>query len=126
MLAKSARTAQAVQIKLLVVLTGLLVCGGPACRSHSKPPTSTAAEQRYKLKGKVVSIDKEQRQVTVDHEAIEGYMGAMMMPFPLKDERARETLTAGDQVQATLVVKGDQWWLEEVVVAAPAAKDASQ
>jgi Cu/Ag efflux protein CusF len=38
-------------------------------------------EQRYDLKGKVTSVDKRGRTVTIAHEAIEGYMDAMAMPF---------------------------------------------
>jgi hypothetical protein len=37
------------------------------------------------LGGKVVSIDAASGMVTVDHEAIPGFMDAMTMPYKLKD-----------------------------------------
>src|SRR5690242_2162905 len=36
----------------------------------------------YIVKGTVVSVDGD--EVTLDHEAIEGLMGAMIMPFPVQ------------------------------------------
>lgn len=80
-------------------------------------PASTPSEpKRYKLKGKILSVDGKLHSVTVEHEAIEGYMGAMTMPFPLKDTRLSESLKPGDLIQATLVVDEGRWWLESVIV----------
>lgn len=73
-------------------------------------------EQRYELKGKVVSVDKRGSTVSIAHEEIPGYMDAMTMPFKLKDERLLKDLAEGDRVQATLVVAGLRSWLEDVVV----------
>jgi protein SCO1/2 len=70
-------------------------------------------EQRYDLKGKVVSVDKSRREVTIDHETIPGFMEAMVMPFPLKDADALGVVEAGDLIQATLVVADDGYWLED-------------
>jgi protein SCO1/2 len=67
------------------------------------------------LKGKVVSVDKRGSTVTIAHEAIPGYMEAMTMPFRLKDEWAFDKLAPGDQVTATLVVRGDRSWIEGIV-----------
>jgi protein SCO1/2 len=88
----------------------VMVCAGSACRRQPPSP-----EQRYELKGKVASVDKRGRTVTIAHEAIEGYMDAMSMPFKLKDEWAYDEMAAGDRVQATLVVSGDRTWLEGIV-----------
>jgi protein SCO1/2 len=44
-------------------------------------------------------------------------MGAMTMPFALKEAWAYGKLRAGDYVQATLVVEGDRAWLEDVAFA---------
>jgi mono/diheme cytochrome c family protein/Cu/Ag efflux protein CusF len=77
-----------------------------------------AGPQRYKLKGKIISIDRKLQVATVEHEAIEGYMEAMTMHFPLKDARVSETLKPGDMIEGTLVVAaaGGQWWLEGVKI----------
>ena len=88
----------------------LVISNSPlACRPRS-------AEQRYELKGTVVSVDKRGKTVTVAHEAIPGYMEAMTMPFKLKDERLLNDLSEGDRVQATLVVAGLRSWLQDVIV----------
>jgi protein SCO1/2 len=71
-----------------------------------------APEQRYDLKGSVVAVDREKRQVTVAHEPIKGYMDAMTMPFNVRDEWALAVLAPGQEVEATLVVQGDRSWIE--------------
>jgi protein SCO1/2 len=69
-------------------------------------------EQRFDLKGKVVAVDKGQRQVIIAHEPIKGYMDAMTMPFHIKDDWALPVLAPGQVVQATLIVQGDRSWIE--------------
>jgi protein SCO1/2 len=81
------------------------------CRMGSREP-----EQRYELKGKVLSVDQRGATVTIAHEAIPGYMEAMAMPFSLKDERVFKFIAPNDRVQATLVVAGSRSWLEDLVV----------
>ncbi|HWC77330.1 MAG TPA: SCO family protein [Blastocatellia bacterium] len=88
----------------------LVITAGASCRSGP-----TADEQRYELKGKVVSVDKRGRTVTIAHEAIPDLMEAMTMPFTLKQEWAYDELAPGDRVQATLVVQDDRSWLEALI-----------
>lgn len=76
-----------------------------------------AAHRRYELQGQVVSVDRRQRTVLIAHEEIPGYMGAMTMPFTLKEDWAYAKLKPGDRVQATLVVGSDHAWLEGLVFA---------
>jgi protein SCO1/2 len=91
-----------------LILAFLIVA---ACR-----PRPAGPEERYQLKGKVVSIDKRGSTVTIAHEDIPDLMDAMTMPFDLKDRRLLDQLAEGDGIQATLVVAGRQSWLENVVV----------
>jgi len=79
-------------------------------------PISPHADQRYAFKGKVITVDAEHHAVTVEHDEVKGYMGAMTMPFPLKDEKLYSVLKAGDQITATLVVGDSGWWLEGIKV----------
>lgn len=84
--------------------------------------------QRYDLKGKVVSVDKAGRKVAVDHEAIPGFMEAMVMDFTLKDRDALEVVGPGDRIQATLVVADDGGaWLENPMItkAAPGGDEGA-
>jgi protein SCO1/2 len=102
-------------------LLGLAACSSQP--SQTEPQAQTAAPaasepERHDLHGKVVSVDKTAKSVTVDHEEIPGFMGAMAMPYPVKDESLLDTLSPGDQVNAQVVVDGSgSMWLENVVVA---------
>ncbi len=71
-----------------------------------------APEQRYDLRGRVVDVDKGRKQITLTHEKIEGYMDAMTMPFNVADDWALSVLAPGQEVEATLVVRGDRSWIE--------------
>jgi protein SCO1 len=101
-------------ICLSLIATLSLACA----RSQVEPPG-----QRYELKGIVVSFDKGQRQVVIQHQAVQGLMEGMTMGFTLKDESVYDLLRPGDQIQATLVVAGDRSWLENPIItqATPAA-----
>ncbi|MEP6592633.1 MAG: copper-binding protein [Acidobacteriota bacterium] len=76
-------------------------------------PSATA---KYELKGRVVSIDRTGKRLTVDHEAIPGFMGAMTMAYPVRDQGVLDVLTAGDQVTAKVVSSEGSYWLEEIAV----------
>ena len=104
-------TIRSVSLSRLLVLSAIILTAPLACR-----PRATGPEQRYPLKGKVVNVDKRGSTVSIAHEAIPGYMDAMIMPFKLKDERLLNDIAEGDGVQATLVIAGLQSWLEDVVV----------
>jgi len=85
----------------------LLLCLLPAgCRDVPR--------DKYDLKGKVVSVNRDRGQVTLEHEAIPGYMGAMTMPFNVREEWALEALLPGQSVEATLVVQQDRSWIENI------------
>lgn len=62
-------------------------------------------EKIYDVKGKVVAVDVEKKEVTLDHEAIPGLMGAMKMPFQVENTKTLEGLKAGDEVHGRLKVK---------------------
>jgi len=89
----------------------LLCVAGAACQGVHKEP-----RQRFELNGKVVSVDRPNRRVTIVHREIPNYMAAMTMPFAVKDEWALSILSPGQTVTATLVVDGEQSWLEEITV----------
>lgn len=97
------------RIRLIALIAALFLT--VACQ-----PRATGPEQRYPIKGQVVSVDKRGSTVSVAHEDIPGFMEAMTMPFDLKDRRLLDQLAEGDRIQATLVVAGLRSWLEDVVV----------
>jgi protein SCO1/2 len=117
------RTSRLLAMTLAGLCVGLVACSSPPKQSDAQapaaaPPQQTQA-QRFDLTGKVVSIDKAGKKLTVDHEAIPGFMGAMTMAYPVKDEHLLDNLSPGDPVTAKVVSTGSEFWLENI---APANK----
>ena len=86
-------------------MLGLLLLDG----CHSGRPGAGGASSDsnvtvYHLRGKVVSTDPSQGIVVLDHEAIPGFMGAMTMPYQLKDVNVAGALHPGDIITADVLV----------------------
>ena len=87
-----------------------------SCGPSTDQGSGQSGERRFVLKGKVISIDKEQKQVVVDHEAIPGFMGAMAMPYAVKDAQSLDQIAPGDEIRADLVVNNGIAVMENIVV----------
>jgi Cu/Ag efflux protein CusF len=103
---------------------GLMACSSSPKQGDAQTPPPAQAQQtqpqqtqpqRYDLKGKVVSIDAAGKKLTVDGEAIPGFMSAMTMGYPVKDGHLLDNLSPGDQVTAKVVSTGGDFWLEDIV-----------
>ena len=70
----------------------------------------------HALRGQIVSIDRPRGEVTVRHDAIPGFMSAMTMPFKVRDEKLLNERTAGDLIDATLVVSKTDSYLSSITV----------
>jgi protein SCO1/2 len=87
-------------------LLGALLCAG--CRSADKADAPVDQGFKvYKLRGKVVSTNPANGEVTLNHEAIPGFMDAMTMPYKLKDASILGELHPGDLLTADLLVSQD-------------------
>jgi len=75
----------------------------------------SAAERSFDVKG-VIRSALADGQVTIDHEEMPGYMGAMTMPFNVKDETSASTLMPGDVVMFRFRVSGRSSWAENFKV----------
>jgi protein SCO1/2 len=112
---------------LRCALLGVAVLAG--CHSDLKSALDSAAAQNfkvYKLRGKVVVADAAKGQVTLDHEAIPGFMDAMVMPYKLKDASIVSELHAGDVITADVLVSRDpnaDVVLDHIVVVAQGKPD---
>jgi protein SCO1/2 len=96
----------------IFLLAILLSATSLACQNSS----NSSNAQHFDIKGKVVTVDKEKKEITLDHEEIEGFMDAMTMPFIVKDRDALDVMSTGDTIQATLVVSDDRSWIENPVI----------
>ena len=79
-------------------LVTLLVLAAAACSQPSEP-------RIYEVRGQILSINSERQEVIVDHEDIEGFMPAMVMPYTVQDARLLDGKEPGDLVTGTLVVE---------------------
>ena len=99
------------------------------CHTGQKTATASAANPSYKvykLRGKVVSINSATNEVTLNHEAIPGFMDAMTMPYKLKDPGILGELHPGDVITADVLVSQDadaNVLLDHIVVVAQAKPD---
>ena len=114
--------------RALLALT--LAVGALACAKRDAAPAkesaASASAKRYELRGIVRGVDAAKREVTVDHEEIAGYMDAMTMSFPVRDDpQVFEILRVGDRLQATLVVDEGDYWIEGVLTKGFVATTAS-
>jgi protein SCO1 len=83
---------------------------------NASQPTAQSSAKHYRLKGKVVSIDKQAKMLNVDSEAIPGFMDAMTMPYKVKPESELDKLHPGDVITADLLVQDEGAWLQKIAV----------
>ena len=101
---------------------------GGCHRQQAGTPESVAdsSYKSYKLRGKVVSTNSATGEVTLNHEAIPGFMDAMTMPYKLKDANILSELHPGDVITAdVLVSQGSDAnvFLDHIVVVAQGKPD---
>jgi Cu/Ag efflux protein CusF len=99
----------------IIATSLLLIVVSVACRTQR---TNEPVVRRYEIKGRIESLDLNQKRVTIAHEEIKGYMDAMTMSFAVKHENVLRELKSGDRAQATLVYDSSTnlSWLEDIKV----------
>jgi protein SCO1/2 len=103
-------------ILCLALVLAPVSCAKRTTNAPGKPAAASAQAKRYQLRGIVRGVDREKREITIEHEAVPGFMDAMTMSFPVRDDpQVFEILHEGDRVEAKLVVDGSNHWLEEIL-----------
>jgi protein SCO1/2 len=116
-------------MRRLLVPTLLVLITLAGCHAGQKPTAQSNAGQNFKvyhLRGKVVSTDAAKGDVTLNHEAIPGFMEAMTMPYKLKDASILGELHPGDMITADVLVSQDadaDVLLDHIVVVAQSKPD---
>ncbi len=77
----------------------------------------------HEVTGTVVEV-RGPTEVVIDHDAIEGFMPAMSMPFTVADPALLAEVDPGDEVRGTLVVGGDGTRLVALTVTREHAPEA--
>lgn len=96
------------------------------CNSGSSTATKKYQVKTFPVKGQVIATDA--THVTLDHDAVPGFMEAMTMPYKLKDPSIVSELHPGDRISARIVVQQDDAGfrspeLDNIVVIAQARPD---
>ncbi|HEU5022766.1 MAG TPA: SCO family protein [Bryobacteraceae bacterium] len=76
--------------------------------------SAAAAAQRFHGAGMAISVDLPKQSVTISHQAIAGYMDAMVMPFHVKNAAELKGVAPGAKVEFTLVVDQGSTWIEQL------------
>ena len=90
-----------------------------SCASQKAPQT---AAKEFQMRGEVTGLDAGGHVATIKHEAIQGFMGAMTMGYPVKDAAEFSKLAVGEPITATVYQNGDDFWIGNIQKAAGAAK----
>jgi len=78
--------------------------------------TKTPPAKRYTLRGEVLSLDPKAQIATIKGEKIEGWMEAMTMEYPVKDQSEFAKLQPGQRITATVLVGEAAYYLAEIKV----------
>jgi protein SCO1/2 len=70
--------------------------------------------RQYELKGQILAVRPEQREVLIKHGDIQNFMPGMTMPFKVRDAALLEDKSPGDLVTAQLVVANTEAWLAAI------------
>ena len=92
--------------RLLIV--GLVMLGAGCGSAVDADP------RRYDLKGQILTVKPETKEILVKHEDIKGFMPAMTMPYTVTDDSELKGVAAGDLISATLVVEVNRAYLQHI------------
>jgi Cu/Ag efflux protein CusF len=87
-----------------LVFSALLLA---ACQRTPAPQPT----REYQMRGSVVSLDPTSQTATVKHDKIEGWMEAMTMEYPIKNQQDFSKLKVGEKIQAKILVQGTDYWI---------------
>jgi protein SCO1/2 len=116
-------------IRKSFILSVLAVVMLGGCRGTQGPTPESGVQSNYKvyrLRGKVVATNPATGEVTLNHEAIPGFMDAMTMPYKLKDSSILSELHPGDVITADVLVSQDSdasVLLDHIVIVAQGKPD---
>lgn len=90
------------KLVLFALFALVAACGGSGDR------------REYKLQGQILTVAPDRKEANIKHEAIQGFMPAMTMPYKVRDEKEYADLVPGDLISATLVVVSNDAYLKDV------------
>jgi protein SCO1/2 len=94
-------------IALFVLLAG---CQKTALKEDAKDEPV----RRYAMHGEVLRLDTQGKIAAIKAGKIGDWMEAMTMEYPVKDKAEFEKLRAGENINATVFVQGNSYWVGEI------------
>ena len=87
-----------------------------ACAGEAKPPKplSEPGEKLYTVRGKILARDAGDNTLKLDHEAIPGFMEAMVMDYSVRGVEVAQLPANQARIEAKLHVTDDGYWLTDV------------
>ena len=86
-----------------------------ACADREQPrPLSEPGEKLYVVRGVILSRDAERNTLNVDHEAIPGFMEAMIMDYAVRGAKVAELPADKKRIEAKLHVTERGYWITDV------------
>jgi len=95
-------------LRIATALLAIIALAG----CHAPKPDEPA--RAFTAQGVIQHISADRHVATIQHDAIPGYMDAMTMDFPVRDEHLLDGLTRGDKITFTLEVTKDDSWITNV------------
>jgi Cu/Ag efflux protein CusF len=94
-------------MRLFVLVAALITTG--ACGIGAVPPI-----EKHHIHGVVQRLDAKDHTALIKHQKIEGFMDAMTMEFPVKDEKEFNALKVGETIDGTVFVQDTNYWVGEI------------
>lgn len=102
-----------------------LACARPSSTPEvreSGPPAVAASAERHTARGVIKQIPADRAYLSIEHEAIPGYMAAMTMDFEPATRKTFDGLAVGDAITFTFATTDDGRMIIESVQRVPATK----
>ena len=80
-------------------------CGEKRPSEIPKPSSSKVESKTFTMRGVVRKVDRASLDVTIAHEAMPGFMGAMTMPFVVERGEWLDDVQPGDEVEGPISVE---------------------
>lgn len=99
---------------LFIGVLGLSLLVLPNAKSSGASAAAETDARVFAAKGVVRELNRDDQTVTIRHEAVSNYMGAMIMPFKVRDVSEMAGLHPGDAVTFRLHVTQTDSWVDQI------------
>jgi protein SCO1/2 len=97
-----------------IASVALIVVALLACSDKQSKPLSEPGEKVYPLRGVIVSRNATHNALTIDHEAIPGFMEAMTMDYDVRGATVDQLPPDKKRIEARLHVTEHSYWVTDV------------